>query len=235
MPAQAQTAEELIRAGQSFDVKLDASQALACYLQAEKMQPNNADLLVCIARQYRHLMADASGNDEKLRLGGVALEYGRRAAKAAPGNSDAQLSTAISYGKMLPFQGSREQVEASKLIKQGAEKAIKLNPRNDLAWHILGRWHRNVADISGIKKTIAALVYDKLPEATIADATACLEKAVAINPNRLMHYIELGRAYAQSGNKEEARKNLAKGLKMRPVEKDDLEAQSVGRALLAKL
>lgn len=235
LQAQAQTAEDLIKTGQVHDLKLDATQALTYYLAAEKMQPNNADLLVSIARQYRHLMADTSSTEEKLRLGNVALQYGQRAAKLAPSNSDAQLSPAISYGKMLPYQSSKEQVQCSKFIKESAERAIKLNPRNDLAWHIIGRWHRNVADISGLKKTLAALVYEKLPEATIAEAISSLERAVMINPNRLMHYIELGRAHAQAGNKEEARKYLAKGLKMPSSEKDDTEAKSVGRKLLAEL
>lgn len=231
----AQTAEDLIRTGQAHDLKLEAKQALTCYLAAEKMQPDNADLLVYIARQYRHLMADTSSTSEKLRLGGIALQYGQRAAKLAPRNSDAQLSTAISYGKMLPYQSSKEQVQCSKLIKEGAERAIKLNPRNDLAWHIIGRWHRNVADISGIKKALASLIYEKLPEATNEAAIASLEKAMAINPNRLMHYIELGRAHAQAGNKVEARKYLSKGLTMPAVEKDDVEAKAGGRTLLASL
>ncbi len=233
--AHAQSASDLVKQGEVYDLKLDATQALAYYLQAEKLEPNNADVLVRIARQYRHLMADASSKDEKLKLGRIALGYGQRAAAMAPQNSDAQLSSAISYGKMLPLQDSGEQVRCSKLIKQGAEKAIKLNPRNDLAWHIIGRWHRNVADISGLKRTLAALVYEKLPEASTSEAVTCLEKAIAINPKRLIHYIELGRTHAQMGNKGEARKYLAKGLKMPSVEKDDEEAKSVGRSLLASL
>ncbi|TDU81695.1 hypothetical protein EI77_01005 [Prosthecobacter fusiformis] len=233
--AQAQSVSELVAQGEMHDTRLEADKALSLYLQAEKMEPNNADVLVRIARQYRHLMADASSKQEKLRLGGIALDYGKRAAALAPNNSDAQLSTAISLGKMLPLQDSGEQVRGSKLIKQGAEKAIKLNPRNDLAWHIIGRWHRNVSDISGIKRTLAALVYEKLPEASTTDAVKCLEKAIAINPKRLIHYIELGRIHAQIGNKNEARKNLAKGLKMPSLEKDDEEAKAVGRALLASM
>ncbi|HAL71889.1 MAG TPA: hypothetical protein DCP71_08975 [Verrucomicrobiales bacterium] len=232
---QAQSVQDLVKQGEVYDLKLDANQALTYYLQAEKMDPQNADVLVRIARQYRHLMADTASKTEKLKLGKVALGYGQRAAALAPKNSDAQLSPAISYGKMLPLQDSGEQVRCSKLIKQGAEKAIQLNPRNDLAWHIIGRWHRNVADISGIKRTLAALVYEELPEASTSEAVTCLEKAISINPKRLIHYIELGRTHAQMGNKGEARKYLAKGLKMPSVEKDDEEAKSVGRSLLASL
>lgn len=229
------SADELVQKGEILDFKLDAAQALVYYQQAEKMEPNNADILVRIARQYRHLMADARSSAEKLKLGNTAIQYGERAAALAPTNSDAQLSTAISYGKLLPLQDSKEQIRCSKLIKASADKAIKLNPRNDLAWHIAGRWHRNVADISGFKRAIAAMVYEKLPDASTGEAVVCLEKAIAINPNRLIHYIELGRAYAQMGKKEEARKYLEKGLAMPNVDKDDPEAKAIGRSVLAKL
>jgi hypothetical protein len=50
---------DLITEGDAFDVKLQASEALEYYLPAEKLEPNNVRLLVRIARQYRHLMADA--------------------------------------------------------------------------------------------------------------------------------------------------------------------------------
>lgn len=231
----AQTAEDLIQTGQAYEAKLDTHRALTYFLEAEKLQPKNANLLVSIARQYRHLMAEAESEKEKMRLGGQALDYGHRAARLAPQNSDAQLSTAISYGKMLPLLGSKEQLEHSKVIRQGAERAIKLNPRNDLAWHIMGRWHRNIAEITGLKRTLAAVIYEKLPETTHADAVKCFTKAIEINPHRVIHYIELGRTYALMGKPEEARRYLARGLKMPSVEKDDEESKAQARGVLAKL
>ena len=44
-----------------------------------------------------------------------------------------------------------------------------------------------------------------------------------------MHYIELGRIYAQMGRKEEARKYIHKGLAMPEQEKDDPEMKEIGR------
>jgi hypothetical protein len=156
---QAGNPEQILQVGAAHDVKLEAKEALACYLQVEKEQPTNADVLVRIARQYRHLMADASSNSEKLRLGTMALGYGKRAAALAPRNSDAQLSCAISYAKMLPLMSKKEQVTSSKLIKDGAERAIKLDKNNDLAWHVLGRWHQNVANMSSMTRALASMIY----------------------------------------------------------------------------
>jgi len=231
----AEPVEDTLTRAHKCDAELKAGEALQCYLEVEKVQPENATVLVRIARQYRHLMADAKTDAEKRKLGELALLYGRKAAAVAPNDSDAQLSAAISYGKMLPLQSSKEQMEASRLVKAGADKAIKLNPRNDIAWHIAGRWHRGLAEIGTLKRAVATLVYGKLPEATYADAATCFEKAVELDPNKVIHQIELGRTYAEMGRKEEARQRIEKGLAMPNVEKDDPECKERGRKTLASL
>jgi hypothetical protein len=180
-------------------------------------------------------MTDAPKQADKLRLGVLALTYSHRAAAVAPQSSEAQLSPAITYGKMLPFQGKREQLESSRLIKDGAERAIRLDPQNDLAWHILGRWHRVVADVSGLKRGLGQLIYGNLPKTTCEESVKCFERAIAINPNRLRHYIELGRTYAQMGRTTDARRWIEKGLGMPNAEKDDAETKRQGREALAKL
>jgi len=233
--AWAASSDELVTKGDAFDVKLQASEALAYYLPAEKLEPNNVRLLVRIARQYRHLMADATASNEKLRLGRIALNYAERAPELAPNDSEAQLSIAISYGKMLPLLGIKEQIEASRRIKETADKAIRLDPYNDLAWHVLGRWNRVLADVNLVKRGVASLVYGKLPQTTTEEAVRCFQRALELNPNRLMHYVELGRAYAQMGRTAEARQFIEKGLAMPDAEKDDPETKRRGRETLAKL
>ncbi len=227
--------DDLIAKGDAFDQKLKATEALQYYLPAEKLQPTNVHVLVCIARQYRYLLADAPTREEKLRLGNVALNYAQKAAALAPKNAEAQLSIAISYGKMLPFMDTKSQMEASRHIKEYADKAIQLDPGNDLAWHVLGRWHRTLSDVNMLKRSVAALIYGQLPKTTTERAVSCFEKALEINPRRLMHYIELGRAYAQMGKTEEARRFIEKGLSMPNLEKDDPETKRRGQETLAKL
>lgn len=230
-----ETADELIKKGDIYYDRLEAGEALKYYLPAEQMEPENVQLLVKIARQFRHLMSDAKTTEDKLRLGRTALGYARRAVKLAPNDAEAQLALAITYGKLLPYVSNRERIESSPVIKAAAEKAIKLDPKNDLAWHILGRWHLVVAEVSGMKRAIAQMVYGKLPPASFADAKRCFEKAIELNPNRLMHYVELGRTYAQLDRKDEARKFISKGLGMRNTEKDDPETKEKGREVLQKL
>jgi tetratricopeptide (TPR) repeat protein len=225
----------LMSKGDAHEKRLESKEALGYYLALEKQQPDNPELLVKIARQYRHLLADAPNVPEKVKLGNTALAYSKRAAAVGPSNSDAQLASAISYGKLIPYMSKKEQVATSKLIKSAAERAIKLNPQNDLAWHVLGRWHRNAAAVSGLKRALASVVYESLPPSSNEEAVRCLERAVKLNPNRLMHQIELGRAYAQAGRPDEARRYLNKGLSMPSREKDDPALKQAGRTVLASL
>lgn len=231
----AQSAESLIRKGDICDRDSRPAKALEYYLHAQKLRPGDADLLTRIARQYRHLMSDGKEIKQKLRLGRISLAYATRASELAPTNSEAQLSPAISYGKMMPYFGKREQVKASPLIKAAADRALALDPQNDTAWHILGRWNRVLANVGSVKRALAGAIYGPLPETTNEMAEKCLKNAIAINPNRLMHYVELGRIYAQMGRVNEARKFLLKGLSMRIREHDDPENKAIARATLQSL
>jgi len=231
----AESAEELIQKGDVFYAKLQAAEALKFYLPAEKLDSNNVRLLVRIAREYRHLMSDATKVSEKKQLGTTAADYAQRAVALAPDDPEAQLALAISYGKLLPLEGIKQQIATSGFIKIAADKAIALDPTNDLAWHVLGRWYLAHAELSGVKRALAWVAYGKLPSAKYEDAALCFEKAIALNPNRLMHYIELGRTFAQMGRDAEARKFITKGLALPETEKDDPETKTLGRQILRKL
>ena len=234
-PAGAQDAAELIAKGDAADVKFLPEEALQHYLPAEKLRPDDAELLVKIARQYIYRMGELTTPEAKIESGKTGLAYAERAVKLSPRLSDAHLAISICLGKITQQQGNREKVVASKRIKETAERAVKLDPKNDYAWHILGRWHQALAGMSPIVRGIVKLVYGELPPASNEVALDCFQKAAKLRPDRLIHHIELGRTHAQMGNKEEARKALMKGLAMPNTEKDDPESKRRGREALARL
>src|SRR4051794_32225818 len=231
----AESADDLMAKGKVFEKKFQAKDALPLYLSAEKQEPKDPELLVHIARQYRYLMTDAPDKAEKLRLGHLALDYSNRAAACGPKNCDAQLAPAITLGKMLPYMPTKDQVSATPQIKESVDKALAIDPKNDTAWHILGRWNRVLAEVNSMKRFLGGLIYGQLPKGSYEEAKHAMKKAISLNPDRLMHYIELGRIYAQMGKNEEARQLINKGLAMPDTEKDDPETKERGRESLAKL
>jgi len=231
----ASEAELLIAKGDELDRQFKADEALKYYLPAEKLTPDDPALLVKIARQYVFRMDYLSSDQEKLVSVRTGLQYAERAVKLAPKECDPHLAVAICLGKMTPLLGSRERVEVSRKIKEQAEIAVKLDPKNDYAWHMLGRWHQAMANIGGVVRGIALVVYGGLPEASLQEAERCLKKAQSLNPNRLIHQIELGRTYAMLGRDAEARKLIESGLSMPNKEKDDAETKARGRETLKEL
>lgn len=230
-----QSATELISQAEGPDRRFDAAQALALYEKAEQLDPESADLQVRIARQYRHLMTDARDPRRQLELGTRAVEHSTRAAQLAPNDPTAQIDPAITYGKMSPLLGGGERVAASRTIKRSVDATLALDSSNDTAWHILGRWQAGLAEITGLKRSVAQVAYGNIPTASDEEAAKSFARALAINPSRLMHSIELGRAYLRLGRTAEGTKLIERGLAMPNREKDDSATKARGRTTLSEL
>lgn len=226
---------QLVKSGDFHDANYQFDKALEFYLPAEKLQPANAELLVKISRQYALRMNDLPKPADRIASGRTALAYAERAVAAAPAECDPHLSVAICLGKLTPLLGAREKVEASRKIKTSADKALKLDPKNDYAWHLLGRWHQSLANIGGATRALARVIYGGLPAASNEEAVKCFRQAIALNPRRLVHVVELGRTYAMMGRNAEAKKYLQLGLSMPDTEKDDPETKRRGRTSLKEI
>ncbi|KAB2641681.1 MAG: hypothetical protein DVB25_01035 [Verrucomicrobia bacterium] len=229
------TLDDLVKQGDVYDLKFNPTEALKFYLPAEHMDPKNASLLLRIARQYRHQMADGPSVNEKSRQSGLALDYAKRAVAIAPKDSEAQLSIAICHAKSLDLYGNKEKMEALRQIRTLTDRAISLDSENDLAWYILGRWHQRVAEIGGLKRKLAEMTYGDLPKATNDEAVKCFRKAISLKANRSVYYVDLGITYAAMGNKGDARKCIEKGLTLPSTGKDDPETKRRGRETMSSL
>ena len=74
-----------------------------------------------------------------------------------------------------------------------------------------------------------------MPDASNEESVKFFKKAIGLNPNRLVHYVELGRTYAQMGKNEEAKAMISKGLSMPNRAQDDAETKRRGRKTLEEL
>lgn len=233
--AHAQSAGDLRRAGDALDAKLRHQEAVALYLQADALQPNDAEILRRIARQYSQQMDGESRSPENKKLAAQALDYAQRAVKSDPANANARLALAICSGKAAFLESPRQRIEMSRQIRDETEAAIRLDPKLDYAWHVLGRWNYELANFSAPLRFLAAAVYGKLPDASNERAAECFEKAVALQPDRVIHRVELGRTYAALGRNQDAVAELKKGLELPSREKEDSESKARAKAALRAL
>jgi tetratricopeptide (TPR) repeat protein len=139
-----------------------------------------------------------------------AEKLARRAAVLCPENVDTQLNLAIAVGRLAILRGGKTKVELSKEVKERAEKAIQLNPQEDIAYHVLARWNREVAILSGVKRLWlkSSMADCRLP--AVKKLWSFFNQAIAIDPNYIIHHYELGLTYETLGKWAEAKSAYSK-------------------------
>ena len=74
-------------------------------------------------------------------------------------------------------------------------------------------------------KGLVKIIYGGLPSASNAEAIKNFKQAIALKPDRIIHHAELGKVYAATGEKKLARAEFEKCAALKPVDRDDDEAQ----------
>jgi tetratricopeptide (TPR) repeat protein len=233
-PSFAAEIDDVLGQARAAEAAFKPQEALKLYLQAEKLRPDDPVILQKVARQYSDSTEQLDDRNQKKAYAEKALAYSKRAVELAPNNPVNVLSVAISYGKMALFSGTREKIEYSRGIKEQAEKALELDPNYAWAHHVLGRWNYEVAALGSGKKFVVNLFFGGLPEGTYAEAVKHLERSIELDPDNLIHHLELGFALWKSGDRDRAREQFRVGLAMPETTINDAPAKKRARAALAE-
>jgi tetratricopeptide (TPR) repeat protein len=187
-------AQDFLAQGDAAYAKYDNVTALKFYQLAYKADSSNCTAAWKVSRANIDLGEMA--NKESQRASYYAGEkFARKAVALCPNNDMAHLSLAIAVGRVALMEGGKKKVELSKEVKTEAEQTIKLNANNDIAYHVLARWNREVANLSGVLKMFAKVLYGGLPPASHAAAVEFFQKALALKPDYCNHHLELGITY----------------------------------------
>jgi len=238
VPAPAQTAADLIKAGdEAYDQRNDAK-ALESYLAAVKAEPGNYEALW---KASRSLVDTGDLVDTKVK-GAVekqtkyyqdAADYARKAVAANPNDTNGHFQLSAALGMYALGLGNKEKIAMSKEIKAEIEKAIELDPKNDSAYHALSRWHRTIAEIGGAKRLFGSILYGKMPKGTNEEALTYMKKAIEINPAEVHHHLELGRTYLVVKDYKEAAAEFQKCLDLPDSTSKDAMFKSEAKTELA--
>jgi len=212
----------------------DPHRALELYLEVARTGPEQAWVLQKVAQQMSDAaILDGGGAKQRVRLL-EALGYARRAVELAPESAVNQLSLAILYGRLAGSGKASERLDYVRLIRTHAERALELDPHYAWAHHVLARWHIEVASIGAAKRALAAVVFGGLPKASREEALNLLQRAVELEPEALVHRVELGYAYEELGSIEEARAQWLQSLEMENKAVYDEAARARAREGLAR-
>jgi tetratricopeptide (TPR) repeat protein len=221
----AQSLDELLKQGDQYVAEYQNQKALDEYLKAEKLSPNNWEVLWRISRAYIDLgekMPDKTDaqKDEQEKIYQKAFEYADKSVKNGSGQSITYVRRAIANGRIALFQGVFSAVGTVNDVKEDCEKSIQLgnggNYVQALAHYVLGRTHLKVCEKAYLVRLPIGLGWGDTEE-----AIRLLEIAAKLKPNFRMFYFELAKAYIEEDEYDKARETLKKVEKAPKSDEDD--------------
>ncbi len=217
----------------SLDNAKQFQEELALLQSIEETQQDNPQYLWRAARVYFNL-GDQNAGDEKLQKKYFypGFEHAEKCVAKAPELAEGHQYYAILVGKIGELEGTKQKIKNSYKVKEHALQAIELDPDNDSNYHVMGRWHFTLSELSWIEKKVAEMIYSELPEASFKEASVYFQKAHAINPEDLRHILWLGKSLYELGQTNAAEKTWKQALPIQP--KSDSEKvikQKIKKAL----
>ncbi|MEO7523599.1 MAG: hypothetical protein ABIT58_05855 [Ferruginibacter sp.] len=185
-----------------------------------KLQPVNLYALTKSAELCARIGGREINPQTKESYYKAAIIYANTALKLYPHSEQANVAMAIAVGRTILKKSGKEKVAIIKEIKEYADVALKINPRNFKAWYIIGKWNYEIYNLSALERAWAKIFYGGVPDASLKNAIVAYERSRAINPGLALNYVELARAYHKNNETPKAIMLLKTVLTL-PVQTED--------------
>lgn len=229
----AQTVGDHIARGDQFRAALDGAAALREYLSAVHLAPSGVDALWRASSEAIDLGEfNEPGRDSLYRLGEALA---RRAVSADSTSSMAHFAMAKALGRRAQSLGARDRVKYAEAVRAAALRALSRDSVNPGALHVMGMWNAEIMRLSGVERFFARRLLGgkTMSEASWDNAVRYLAKAVAVDPDRIVHRYELGNVLVDRGDRQKAREMWLSALPLRLLEPNDPEYRRRLEARLA--
>jgi tetratricopeptide (TPR) repeat protein len=205
--AGAQTASERIAQGDRAYVDLQARAALDQYRLALSIEPKNYEALCKASRVEVDLAEGLDGGPIHDSLQASAQRHAESAIAVNPRNAEGHFAMARALGRKALSLGTMDRIRYARMIRLEALEALRYDSLHAGAIHVMGSWNAEVIRVNGLERAFAKrfLGAQVFGEASWESAQRLMEKAVRIDPDRLVHHLDLGSIYADRGDKAGAR------------------------------
>jgi len=231
----AQDVTALLNHGAQLESAFREEEALPVYENAAQLQPRNIVALIHCSDLLCRVGHRLKDRDKMIAYFHRAYGYAQRAYRVDSTNSDANVVMAFSLARLALDQNGKERVVSANQIRRYAEQAVRDDPGNFKAYHILGRWHFEVSSLNLLERTLARWFFGFLPESSLSECISNLEKSRALRPNFMLNYFELARAYHREGQNNRAVALLTQMEKLPDEMYDDRTVRAQGEKLLKEL
>ena len=225
---------QLLKEAQQQEAVFRENEAFLKYAEILRKDPSNLVALYKCSELSSRIGARQPDKDKMRPYFFAARNYASAALRVNPNSSEANCSMSFALGRVSLVSGSRERVILAKDVKYYAENAIRLDPNNFRAYHILGRWNYEVSNLNMAEKSFARIFYGKLPSASLQDAIYNFEKSRSLNPAFILNYFELAKSFHRMDDDKKAIANLHILLGMPNLMYDDTRVKVIARQLLTE-
>jgi len=215
-PLAASDAASLIAQGDEAFARIDYPAARTFYEDAHQAAPLDPQLLWRLAR-LEVCVGDMMPRKERRGNYDAAEQYARACIGRDSTLAVGHTWLAAALGNIAMFEGSEEKVRLSREIKEELDIALRLDPKDDVAWSILGTFYRALGRISWIERQLANLFLGGVPAGGFEESEEALRTAIRLAPTVVRHHFELGRLYAEMDRQEEAREAFATVVGLPPM------------------
>jgi hypothetical protein len=225
----------LLIEAQQQEAAFKESEAFLKYTQILRIQSSNMFALCKCSELCSRIGNRQTEKSKKTDYFKAARTYAEAALRVNPNNSEANFVMAFAMGRLSLMSSGKEKIVAVRDIKYYADNSIRADPNNYKPYHVLGKWNYEVSDLNSFERTLAKLLFGGLPKASLKNAIIYFEKSRTLNPNFVLNYLELARAYRRSDQKTKSIELLNKMMTLPNVLIDDTRAKKLGRQLLTEL
>jgi tetratricopeptide (TPR) repeat protein len=233
----AQSASDHVTMGDKEYTAPNAAAALKHYEAALATDPQQYEALWKASRTAIDVGEATADAKERAALYKRGTEYARRAVAANPTDAEGHFHLARSLGRTALTLGSRDRVKYASEVRKHALQALEYNPQHAGALHVMGMWNAEVMRLSGVSRFFAKnlLGGDVFGKASWKEAVRYMEQAVAVEPNRLVHRVDLAEIHKDMKNKAKARAEAEYVMKATASEPNDDKYKAQAERLLAEL
>jgi tetratricopeptide (TPR) repeat protein len=233
--AQGQDVEYLIKEGEQLEKEKKDADALKKYQEALQLAPNDIRALSRCSELSSTIGNRQPDKSSKLEYNNAAKLYAETALKQNADDPDANFAMAMALSRISMVTSGKEKVQDIRDIKTYAEHALEQDPSHYKSLFLMGKWNMEVSSLNIAEKAALKLVYGGLPSASPAAAIDFFEKARRSNPNFILNYLELAKAYKINGQSDKAIDILNRMLKLPPKTADDNNYKAEGKKMLESL
>ena len=236
----AQSVQELIVQSDKFALKdFNDTKALETLQQADKLSPNNWEVLWRISRSYvdigEHLPATTDAQKKEVEHKyQLAFDFADKACKLAPDKSVTYLRRAIANGRIALSKGIFSVIGIVKDVKADVEKGIQLNNGGvDIQatlHYVLGRTHAKVCEKSKFLRVPLGLGWGDM-DVSFAE----FQKAISMRPGFRMYRLDYAKALIEEDEYTKAKEQLYKIRSCPILDEDDNQVATEAAALIEKI